>query len=311
MWSGGPSTSSRIWRYVPGAEAPELVVDLPRKGSTISDVVAGAAGFAFVEVNSIEYDPGGWRIWFVARPGGRLVELDRGLAYGAGFPPTLAMDGRRIAWAAFDEPPGGDVSLLRTVTVDDLDRVTTVRRGPVREGLLWLPALHGSELWYAILHPDWDGTGGGDEFHLEVFDLASPGAAPTRFDGTANDFHPAVSDTHVAWKTSVGDGAALNWGSITVEARTTGTRWVVPLENLNRPSLGRRFLAFEEITRSRLAVFGLASGQLVDLLPADLAARVAAGDLFVGGQSISGSLLTFFLQEPGGPPRIGWAQLPE
>ena len=306
VWSGGPTRSSRIWRYVPGEARPELVVDLPRRASTISDVVASAAGYAFVEVNSEEFGLGGWRIWFVERPGGPLVELDRGLAYGAGFPPTLAMDDRRIAWAAFDEPPSGDVSVLRVVEVRDPTAVTTLAGGPVRDGLLWLPALHDDELWYAILHPDWDGSRGGDEFHIEMLDLAAPGSAPARFAGTANDFHPAVSDTHIAWKTAVGDGAALNWGTVTVQDRTTAERWIVPRDDLNRPSLGKRFLAFEELTRSHLTVFDLAARRTAELLPADL-----AGEVFVGGQSISGSLLAFFTQAPGDRPRIGWAELPE
>ena len=281
-------------------------MDLPRSGSTISEVVASARGYAFVEVNGAEYGLGGWRIWYVERAGAKLVELDRGLAYGAGFPPTLAMDDERIAWAAFDEPPSGDVSRLRVVAIDDLADVTTLLDMPVRDGLLWLPALNGDELWYAILHPDWDGAGGGDEFHIEVLRLSTPGAAPERFEGTANDFHPAVSDTHVAWKTSIGDGAALNWGTVTVLDRSTRERREIPVGNANRPSLGTRFLTFEEISRKRLAVFDLARGELVDLRPSDLAAET-----FIGGQSISGSLLTFYTQRPEGLPRIGWALLPE
>jgi hypothetical protein len=216
------------------------------------------------------------------------------------------MDDRRLAWAAFDEPPSGDISVLRVAPTDDLDAVETLLELPVRRGLLWLPALNGDELWYAILHPDWDGTGGGDEFHVEMVDLASAAASPVPFEGTANDFSPAVSDSHIAWKTAVGDGAALNWGTVTVEERATSTRWSVPLDDLNDPSLGTRFVAFEEITRSRLALFDLATHQLVDLLPANL-----AGEVHVGGQSISGSLLTFFTQREGGLPRIGWAVLPE
>jgi hypothetical protein len=306
LWSGGPQTSTRIWRYVPGETAPELVVDVGRRHSTITDVVAGAAGYAFVEVNSVEFGLGGWRIWFTTGPGKKLVELDRGIAYGAGFPPTLAMDDRRIAWAAFDEPRSGDVSRLRAVRTDDLDAVVTLIEIDVRDGLLWLPALSGDELWYAVLHPDWDGTAGGDEFHLEMLDLGAASAQPKRFDGTANDFFPAVTSTHVAWKTQVGDGAALNWGTVSVLDRRTSERWIVPVDNANRPSLGTRFLAFEEITRSRLAVFDLARGEVVDLRPDDLAAET-----MIGGQSISGSLLAFFTQPPGGAPRIGWAVLPE
>ena len=78
------------------------------------------------------------------------------------------------------------------------------------DGLLWLPALNGNELWYAILHPDWGATGTGDEFHLERLDLGAPEEPPTPFAGTANDFSPAVTDGYIAWKTAIGDGAAMS-----------------------------------------------------------------------------------------------------
>ena len=309
IWSGGPRTSTQVWRFLPGSPDPELVVDVRRRGSTISNVVASAAGYAFVEVNGGEFGLGGWRIWFVEGPGDEPVELDRGLAYGAGFPPTLAMDDERIAWAAFDEPPSGDISTLRTIAVDDIGTpgaVRTLIELPVREGLLWLPDLHGDELWYAILRPDWDGTQGGDEFHIETLDIRRPETPAVRFTGNANDFNPVVSDAHVAWKTQVSDGAALNWGTVTVMDRAGFARREVPMANLNWPSLGTRFLTFEEITRRRLAVFDLARHELVDLRPDSW-----SHDRAIGGQSISGSLLAFYIQDGAGAPRIGWAVLPE
>jgi hypothetical protein len=270
----------------------------------ITDVVASAAGYAFVETSVFSYGEGGWRVWFLATGRSEPSELDRGRAPGAGSPPTIAMEGSRIAWAGFDEPASGPVSRLRTVRTDDLSPVATVIDQTISDGMIWYPALNGEELWYSLIHADVDGGGSGDEFHIEFVDLANPDGQPTRFPGVGNDFNAVATPDLVVWKTAVGDSAALNWGTLHVLNRGTEDVWEIPVPNANRPSIGDRYIAFDEITHSRLLVFDPISQNVIDLTPSEV-----RGKLSVGGESLSGRLLTFFVQDEGAP-QISWAYLP-
>ena len=221
VWSAGLEWPSEVWRYVPGAAEPERLFVSPRDDANITDVVASQGGYAFVESSESGFGAGGWRVWFLAELGAEPVEIDRGLASGAGHAPTIAMDDVRIVWAGFDEPESGPVSLLRTTTVDDLDTATTLLEAPIRDRLLWYPALNGDELWFATIVADFEQTGVGDEFHIEMLDLGDPGASPVEFPGVANDFHPVVDDRFIVWKTTSAGDAALNWGTLHVLDRRT------------------------------------------------------------------------------------------
>lgn len=305
LWTAGEDWPSELWRYVPGSAEPERLFASPRDESNITDVVAANSGYAFVELSEPAFGIGGWRIWFLSGPGEEPVELDRGRATDAGFAPTIAMDDERIVWAGFDEPASGAVSRLATVSIGDLGTVTTLIESPIRDGLLWYPTLNGDELWYGIIRADFDLTGVGDEFHLETLDLADPAAPPIRFPGATNDFDPAVDDSFVVWKTTEPGDAALNWGTLRVLDRRTEAVATIPVVRAARPSVGDRYIAFEEISRSRLAVYDTLTGSVLDLAPAD-----SQGAPRYGGQSLSGRLLAFYTQL-GELPQIGWAILPE
>lgn len=306
LWSAGTNAAPELWRFVPGAGAPEELYVSPNADATITDVVAAEPGYAFVETSMSAYGDGGWRVWFLAQAGGEPVELDRGLAPGAGSAPTIAMNDAWIAWAAFDEPASGPVSRLRIVPTSNPTAATTLIDHPINDGLLWYPALDRDDLWYAVIHADVEGTGAGDEFHLESLTLPGSGAPPTVFRGPGKDFDPAVNDEFVVWKTAEGDSAALNWGTLHFLDRRTQAVGAIPVKNAIRPSIGDRYVAFDEITHSRLLIFDPSTPALVALGGAD---TPAAGS--VGGESLSGRLLAFFTQQDGAPPRIGWATLPE
>jgi hypothetical protein len=315
VWSAGAASSSEIWRYVPGSPQPERVYASPRAESTITSVVGSSAGYAFVEQSKPAFGDGGWRVWFLSGSGAEPVQLAEGNARQAGHAPTIAMDDTRIAWAGFDEPPGDmayvldhAVSRLATASASDPRHVTLLLEQPVRTALLWFPCLNRNELWYGTIHGDLDLTGVGDEFHVEMLDLASPTSAPVRFVGSGNDFNPAANDAFVVWKTGEAGDSALNWGTLKVLDRRTQRVETILTEPANRPSIGDRYLAFDEIFHARLVVYDLATGRLLELA----SSGGAEGGRNYGGESLHGRLLTFFEQAPdGGQPRIGWAILPE
>jgi hypothetical protein len=306
LWAAGEAWPSEIWRFIPGDTEPERIFASPRADGNIAAIVAAASGYAFVELSETAFGKGGWRVWFLSAPDQEPIELDRGRAPGAGAAPTIAMDGDHIVWAGFDEPESGPVSRMRVVSTRALGAVTTLAEVPFREGLLWYPALDGSLLWYAVIRGDFDLTGVGDEFHIDTLNLAEPDTPPVRFAGLANDFNPAVNDGFVIWKTVEPGMAALNWGTLHVLDRRTRATATIPVPNANRPSIGDRFATFDEITARRLSLYDLRTSALLDLREPDLPDAVR-----FGGHSVSGRLFTFFTQDGGDPPSIGWALLPE
>ncbi|HTK43993.1 MAG TPA: hypothetical protein VL749_01395 [Patescibacteria group bacterium] len=301
LWTAGENGPSEIWRYVPGAAEPERLFASPRQDGAITAVAGSRAGYAFAEESPRAFGEGGWRLWFLAAPGREPVEIDRGSAPGAGVAPTLAMDGEHVAWAAFDEPPAGPVSRLRLAAIASLPAVSTLIEAPIAERKLWYPALSGQELWYATIEPDPAGVR--DEFHIEHLDLAEPQAPATVFRGPGHDFNPAVNARFVVWKTTDPGDAALNWGALRLLDRGTDAVRTIPVARANRPSIGDRFIAFDEVTHARLEVYDLATRRVVELGRSESAPAY-------GGISLSGSLLAFFTQDGGGQPRIGWAVLP-
>ncbi len=308
LWAAGFKRPSEIWRYVPGASEPERVFSSALADGRINAITASGAGYAFIEESDEAYGKGGWCLWFLPGIGRQPVEVDRGSAPGAGVAPTIAMDAQRIAWAAFDEPRNGPVSRLRIVSLTSLHAVTTLIDASIGERKLWYPNLAGQELWYATIKANPDTTGDGDEFHIEHIDLGLTEAAPVRFPGLAN-FSPAVDDRSVVWKTVEPGYAALNWGALHVLDRRSQAVSKIPVPNANRPSIGDRYVTFDEISHLRLGVYDTLTGTTLHL---GGARPGESGTVMYGGESISGRLLTFFTQgvEPNALPRIGWAMLP-
>ena len=308
LWTAGDPTPSEVWRFVPGPQPPERIFASPRGDAHIHAVAASSAGYAFIEESTKAFGKGGWRLWVLAGPGQEPIEVDHGSAPGAGVSPTIAMDGEWIAWAAFDEPQSGPVSRLRVVSPTSLQAVTTLIDSPIGERKLWYPNLTGEELWYATIKAD--ATSDADVFHIEHIDLTRPEAEPARFPGLGNDFDPAVNDRFVVWKTTKPGDAALNWGTLHALDRRSDAVSAIPIANAARPSIGDRYVTFDEITHSRLGAYDTLTGTTLDLVDARTG---ELGTVLYGGESISGRLLTFVTQgvEPNALPRIGWALLPE
>jgi hypothetical protein len=312
LWAAGDKYAGEIWQFVPGSAQPERIYTSPRPESMILSVVASTLGYAFVEQSEPAFGDGGWRVWFLPGRDAKPIELARGVAKLAGVSPFLAMDDTRVAWVGFDEPPTGFVTRVQIASVADPRRVTTLVDRSVEDSLFWYPALHRDDLWFSTIHPKSDPTAEGPEYNLEVLDLADPGARPLAFEGIDHhDFNPAVNDDYVVWKANVRGDAALNWGSLKVLDRRTQTIRTIPVENANRPSIGERFVAFDEITRRRLPLYDPVTRTVLDLAPELPVAP--EGDLAFGGESLSGRLLTFSVgpADASKPPRIGWAILPE
>jgi hypothetical protein len=304
VWTSGPESTADIWRAVPDGD-PERVFENPRRDSFITQVARNATGYAFVETNDAAFGPGGWRVWYLPTGSATATEVDRGSSPAAGGPPGIDLDGRRLAWAGFDEPPSGNYSFLRVADVGALADVDTVLELAIEDGLLWTPVLDGNLVWYAVIHADFEQTGVGDEFHIESIDLGGS-LDRVRFAGTANDFDPAVSPSTIMWKTVRPGYAALSWGELHVRDRATGRVRDLEIDLAASPSIGDRFATFDEITRQRLLLYDIPNDTLTDVSDA-----VPAGTTSVTTISVSGRLLVCAVGLGDAATQIAWAVLPE
>jgi hypothetical protein len=301
----GPQATSDVWAFVPG-EAPRRLYENPRRDTFIPYVARSDRGYAFYETEDVLVGIGEWRVWFLPVGAAAPIPIDRGLAPNSGGPPGLAVDGRRLAWAGFEEPPGGPVGILRVVDLEHLDDVEHLLTMPIEDALFWYPTLDGDRLWYAAVDMDFVVTGTAEEFHIESMDLAAPLRRRDRFPGTANDFDPAVTPEHVAWKTVEPDYAPANWGALRILERATGREMLLGVDRAMSPSIGARYVAFEEITQSRLLLYDLVEERIVDVSGA-----LPDGARAVSRQSVAGDLLTFMVAVEGlATPRLAWAWLP-
>jgi hypothetical protein len=295
------ASEAMIWRFTPGDPDPRRVYENPAEGTLIWDIAAAHDAFAFSEL--LESPAGSWRVSFVGGDGATPVELGRGVAE-RGAPPTLAIDGRRVAWAGFDETSGGPRSFLRVVERARPGSATTLLDLDIDEGLLWYPQLERDTLWYGIIEPDYAGTGAGDDISIATIDLTNPSGGPARFGGRGGDFNPAVSADHVVWKSVEPGFAALTWGELYVLDRSSNERLLFA-EQANNPSIGSRFVAFEEISHRKVLLYDLATRTAVEI-PDPM--RGATGT--VGPVAISGNLLGFNVSSKGSKT-VYWTILPE
>ena len=294
-------SEAAVWRFTPGATDPQHVYGNPADGALIWDVAAADNAFVFSEL--LASPAGTWRVAYIPNDGAAAVELDRGIAE-RGAPPTLAIDTRRVAWAGFDETSGSPRSFLRVAERVSPDAANTLIDLDIDDGLLWHPQLDENALWYGIIEPDFAGTGAGDEIHIETIDLSNLSAGPARFDGHDNDFNPAVSADHVVWKSVEPGFAALTWGQLHVLDRRTNERLVIA-DQSNNPSLGSRFVAFEEISHQKLLIYDLATRTLVEIPDPK-----RGNNGTVGPAAISGNLLGFTASAKGAK-NVFWTILPD
>ena len=296
-WGSGAA----IWQFVPGDPDPHRIYENPAEGALIWDVAAADDAFAFSEL--LESPAGAWRVAYDAIEGATPVELDRGIAE-RGAPPTLAIDGERIAWAGFDESSGAPRSFLRVVDRATPHAVATLLDLDIDDGLLWHPQIDRGALWYGIIEPDFEGTAAGDDISIATIDLTNPSAGTARFDGRGSDFNPTVSPDYMVWKSVEPGFAALTWGQLHVLDRHSNEQLVIA-DQANNPSIGSRFVAFEEITHRKLLLYDLTTRTTVEI-PDPLGGANGT----VGPVAISGNLLAFNVSAKGSK-HVYWTTLPD
>ena len=231
-----------LWRYAPGADAPELVWSNPARNRTIA-VIAGDLGtVAFAEMDGDgERD---WNLWLAPDPGAEPILLDShpGDENVSGLLPSMSVYEDRVAWTAFDGGPEGSVSQMLVAAAPDWTPVVLQERD-AQIGELWLPSLRGTSLAYCEVTYNADRTH--DQRHVYLTDVlqAEP---PRQLDSSGRATMPQLVNDGVIWKETDPGFNMFNWGHLvywnrlTEETRPIASR-LQP--DVNNPSAGERFIA--------------------------------------------------------------------
>ena len=295
------ASEASIWRFAPGDEDAERIYENPARGALVWDLAA--AGDALVFSERLTEPAGAWRVGYLAGDDADVRAIDTGVAE-RGAPPTIAIDDSRIAWAGFAESSGSPRTFLRVTERADTDAARTLLDSDVDEELLWYPELDGHTLWYAAIDPDFEGTGIGDAFRIETIDLAGLSPKPAAFGDLESVFEPVVTHDFVAWKSVEAGFSALTWGELHVLDRRSGDELTIATR-ANHPSIGARFVAFEEFFHERLLLYDLSTRRTIEV-PDPLRGRKGT----LGIPSIAGSLLAFSTSVRG-EKTVYWIRLPD
>ena len=294
------ASEASIWRYTPGETEPDRIYQNPTRGALVWDLSARGGAIVFSERLP---DPAGtWVVRYLAGDSSEPREVDAGVAE-RGAPPTVDIDERRLAWAGFDEGSGSPRTFLRVAERSDVEAKRTPIEDDIDARLLWYPQLDDDTLWYSTIDPDFEGTGEGDAFRIETLDLADARAVPA-IGEPSNAFEAVVTPDFVAWKSVDPGFSALTWGQIHVLDRRSDEELVIATR-ANHPSLGSRFVTFEEFFHRQLLVYDLATRRTIEI-PGSL----PDGKGTIGVPVIADSLLGYSISVRG-EKSVFWVRLPD
>ena len=308
----GPLVPDLVSFRPASGEDPHLLYRGPDRDSLIWDVAVRNGRYAFLEMNTRLLGEEGWRLWALADPNGPAVLLDERDGPQDGRPAaafTLTDDS--VIWTVVHDRQGVRTFELREASFDgshNRARLST----PIAKRQFFYPTVDptASTLAYATV----EHTKDGDRFRLWTLDLTRADAEPVAVPGVEDGTQPVINGTTMAWRTI--DDNVANWGKELVVAAADGhDAQLTPqqqLTSLTRLSIGRRFIAFETIVGSDLALYDTDSHGLITIehhaLPDTITLQrgwtVLAGDLLVF-RRVDGAD-----SDHPAPPQIVWARLP-
>lgn len=300
-----------LWRYRPGADAPELVWRNPRRDRALVRIGGEFGTWAFVD--SGIHGERAWDLWLLPAADAEPILLDAhpGDEAVSSLVPSFAIHQGQIAWTAFDTGPNGPVSQLRYARAPGWEPVLVAERD-AREAELWLPSLRDTELAYCEVIYSADRSS--DERRVYLANVRTPEVPPRRLDTSGQATMPLLLlNGGIVWKQADAGFNMFNWGHLfrydeaSGEVRSLPTR---PQEYVNYPSAGTRFLAAWGADSTALGVYDLDldTTRLIDRLASD-------GDEHMLRPHISGDLLVWTHAIVDGlgngpPPQIRYAFLP-
>lgn len=307
----GAEGAPDLWRYRPGADAPELLWRNPRRDRALARIGGEFGTWAFADTGI--HGEREWDLWLLPDAGAEPILLDThpGDEAVSSLVPSFAVHQGQIAWTAFDRGPNGPVSQLLYASAPAWEPVLIEERDASRAEL-WLPSLRDTEVAYCEVIYSEDRSS--DERHVYVTNVRTPEVPPRRLDSSGRATMPLLMlNGGVVWKEAEPGFSMFNWGHLFRFDEALGEVRSLPIrpqEFVNYPSAGTRFVAAWGVDSTALGVYDrdLETARLIDRYPSD-------GDEHMLRPHISGDLLvwTHAIVDglgDGPPPQVRYAFLP-
>jgi hypothetical protein len=230
-----------------------------------------------------------WDLWLIPRHEEEPIMLDThpGDEDVPSLVPSLSIQESTIAWTAFDRGAEGPVSQLLLARGPDWEPTLLLER-PAAEAELWFPSFYGTRVAFCEVVYSPDRTT--DTRTVYVLDLGAPDAEPQQLSHSDLATMPVLIDETVIWKEADPGFNMFNWGTLwRTEIGGPGpTRLdTTPIDYVNYPSAGSRFVAWWAADSFTFAVYDLLEGRTRIIeqhtagAPADILRPHIAGDLLV------------------------------
>jgi hypothetical protein len=288
---------------------PELLWRNPERDHSIVKIAGDLGMIAFTD---LPLDGGrAWNLWLIPRHSDEPILLDThpGDEAVPSFVPSFSVEELMIVWTAFDIGPDGPVSQL-LMARDPGWEPTLVLERPAAEAELWFPSLSGGTVVYCQVTYSEDRTSDTRSVHLIELSLDGP-SEPQRLDHSDLATMPVIEAGTVIWKEADPGFNMFNWGKLwryDIGGPGPVPLDTSPLEYVNYPSLGSRFVAWWAADSYQLVVYDLLQDRprVVETYP-------AAGDVSVLRPHVAWDLLTWLYVEGEGPDSLAevrYAKLP-
>ncbi len=254
----GPTAAPDLWRIRAGFdEPPELLWRNPQRDHSIVKLAGDLGMIAFVDM---PLDGSrAWDLWLIPRHEEEAILLDThpGDESVPSLVPSLSVQETTIVWTAFDHRPDGPVSQLLWAREPDWEPMLLLER-PAAEAELWLPSLYGGRVAYCEVVYANDRTS--DTRTVYLLDLGVPDAEPKQMSHSDLATMPILVGETVLWKEADPGFNMFNWGKLwRTEIGGPGPMRLdtEPIEEVNYPSAGSRFVAWRSSDAFTFGVYDL------------------------------------------------------
>jgi len=258
----GRGASPDLWRYrVHADDQPEVLWRNPDRDHAIVKIAGDLGTVAFVDIP--RDGERAWKLWLIPRHEDDAILLDShpGDANVSAFVPSFSIQESTIVWTAFDRGADGPVSQLLWARAPDWEPAVLLERN-VAKGELWFPSLSGSRVAFSEVVYSADRTT--DTRTVYALELGVPGAKPERLSDSDLATMPILVGDTVIWKEADPGFSMFNWGKLwESEVGGPGPHPLdtAPLEYVNYPSAGSRFVAWWSADAFTFGVYDLLEGR--------------------------------------------------
>ena len=258
----GRGASPDLWRYrVHTDDQPEVMWRNPNRDHAIVKIGGDLGTVAFVEIP--RDGERAWKLWLIPRHEDDAILLDShpGDAEVSALVPSFSIQESTIVWTAFDRGAGGPVSQLLWARAPDWEPAVLLERDAAG-GELWFPSLSGSRVAFCEVVYSADRTT--DTRTVYILELGVPGADPERLSDSDLATMPILVGDTVIWKEADPGFSMFNWGKLwESEVGGPGPHRLdtAPVEYVNYPSAGSRFVAWWSADAFTFGVYDLLEGR--------------------------------------------------